>query len=156
MYKPRDTVVVKTECKRSLTLHRQSALHLVVVDRTYKVVKLQQNVWDLKHTDIHRTIIVKTAHVDSNGTCPLGPVYEYPLTQSVHLSMFYTLHCGGVLAWLSEWSDVQTCTWPSWCQCHSLSLAWVKSRLVLPSWYRLTWVVPDEESLNGCVCVYCI
>jgi len=26
---------------------------------------------------------------------------------------------GGVLAWLSVWSDVQTCIWPSWCHCHS-------------------------------------
>ena len=39
---------------------------------------------------------------------------------------------GGVLAWLSVWSDVQTCVWPSWCYCHSLSLAPVKSRLVFP------------------------
>ena len=45
---------------------------------------------------------------------------------------------GGVLAWLSAWSDVQTCIWPSWCHCHSLSLASVKSRLVLPFWYQLT------------------
>ena len=45
---------------------------------------------------------------------------------------------GGVLAWLSVWSDVQTCIWPSWCHCYSLSLAPVKSRLVLPFWYRLT------------------
>ena len=44
---------------------------------------------------------------------------------------------GGVLAWLSVWSEVQTCIWPSWCQCHSLSLASVKSRLVLPLWYCL-------------------
>ena len=51
---------------------------------------------------------------------------------------------GGVLAWLSVWSEVQTCKWPSWCHCHSLSLASVKSRLVLPCWYRLTWVVPDK------------
>ena len=36
---------------------------------------------------------------------------------------------------------------------HSLSLASVKSRLVLPFWYRLTWVVPDNGPLNGCVCV---
>ena len=42
---------------------------------------------------------------------------------------------GGVLAWLSVWSKVQTCIWPSWCHCHSLSLASVKSRLVLPFWY---------------------
>jgi len=38
---------------------------------------------------------------------------------------------GGVLAWFSVWSEVQTCIWPSWCHCHSLSLASVKSRLVV-------------------------
>ena len=35
-----------------------------------------------------------------------------------------------VLAWLSVRSEVQTCIWPSWCHCYSLSLASVKSRLV--------------------------
>ena len=60
---------------------------------------------------------------------------------------------GGVLAWLSVWSKVQTCIWPSWWHCHSLSLASVKSRLVLPFWYRPTPVVPDKGPLNGCVCV---
>jgi len=48
---------------------------------------------------------------------------------------------GGVLAWLSVWSDVP------------LSLASVKSRLVLPFWYRLIQVVPEKGPLNGCVCV---
>ena len=28
----------------------------------------------------------------------------------------------------------------------------IKSRLVLPFWYRLTWVVLDKRPLNGCVC----
>ena len=28
---------------------------------------------------------------------------------------------GGVLGWLSVWSKAQTCIWPSWCHCHSLS-----------------------------------
>jgi len=51
------------------------------------------------------------------------------------------------------WSEVQTCIWPSWCHCHSLSLASVKSRLVLPFWYWLTRVVPDKGPLNGCVCL---
>ena len=60
---------------------------------------------------------------------------------------------GGVLAWLSAWSEVQTCIWPSWCHCHSLSLASVKSRLFLPFWYWLTWVVPDKGPLNVCACV---
>ena len=64
---------------------------------------------------------------------------------------------GGVLAWLSVWSEVQTCICPSWCHCYSLSLASVKSRLVLPFWYRLTWVVSEKGPLNvrvcSCVCV---
>ena len=59
----------------------------------------------------------------------------------------------GVLVWLSARSEVQTCIWPSGFHCHSLSLASVKSRLVLPFWYRLTQVVPDKGPLNGCVCV---
>jgi len=48
---------------------------------------------------------------------------------------------------------VQTCIWPSGCHFHSLSLASVKSRLVLPFWYRLTWVVLAKGPLNVCVCV---
>ena len=61
---------------------------------------------------------------------------------------------GGMLAWLSVWSEVQTCIWPSWCHCHSLSLASVKSRLVLPFWYRLTRVVLENGPLNGCVYLF--
>ena len=34
-----------------------------------------------------------------------------------------------------------------------ISLASVKSRLVLPFWYQLTRVVPEKGPLNGCVCV---
>jgi len=60
---------------------------------------------------------------------------------------------GGVLSWLSVWRKVQTCILPSWCHCHSLSLAIVKSRLVLPFWYRLTWVVPEEGHY---MCVMCV
>ena len=49
----------------------------------------------------------------------------------------------GVLAWLSLWSEVQTYIWPSWCHCHSLSLASVKSRLVL------TFLVPAYPGCPG-------
>ena len=58
---------------------------------------------------------------------------------------------GGVLAWLSVWSEVQTCIWPNWCHCHSLSFASVKSRLVLPFWYRLSWVVAERAVKRVCV-----
>jgi len=64
---------------------------------------------------------------------------------------------GGVLAWFSVWSEVQTCIWPSWCHCHSLSLASVKSRLVLPFWYRLHLGSSGQRAVKRvCVCMYVI
>ena len=39
-----------------------------------------------------------------------------------------------MLVWLSVWSEVQTCIQPSWCHCHSLSLASVKH----PDWFYLS------------------
>ena len=63
---------------------------------------------------------------------------------------------GGVLAWLSVWSEMPTCIWPSWCHCHSLSLASVKSRLVLPFWHRLTQVVLEKRAVKRvCLCSIC-
>ena len=77
--------------------------------------------------------------------CGIGKVKHIQCNSSV----FVFLRCG-VLAWSSVWSEVQTCHY------HSLSLAPVKSRLVLPFLYRLTRVVPDKGPLNGCVCVVLI
>ena len=58
----------------------------------------------------------------------------------------------GLLVCLSVWSEMQTCIWPSWCHCHSLSLASVKSRLILPFWYLLTRVVPEKKAVKrACV-----
>ena len=59
---------------------------------------------------------------------------------------------GGVLAWLFVWSNVQSCIWPRWCHCHSLSLASVESRSFLPFLFRLNRVVPEKGPLNECVC----
>jgi len=47
---------------------------------------------------------------------------------------------GGMLAWLYVWVNMQTYKWPSWCHCHSLSLAPVN-----PDWFYLpgfTFLVP--------------
>ena len=60
---------------------------------------------------------------------------------------------GGVPVWLCVWSEVLTCIWPSWCHCYSLSLASLKSRLVLLFWYWLTRVVPEKGPSNVCECV---
>ena len=61
-------------------------------------------------------------------------------------SVLWRCWLGGrkVLAWLSVCNEVQTCMWPSWCHCHSLSLASVKSRLVLPFWYQPAQVVLEK------------
>ena len=87
----------------------------------------------------------------SEGTARL--VYNIGWQWRIFVPLPMPAMSGGVLAWLSVWSEVQTGIWPSWCHCHSLSLASVKSRLVLPLWYRPTWVVLEKGPLNVCVCV---
>jgi len=111
------------------------------------------------------TITVVKSHCASMP-CPNSTwwVYQqlhtYPVRDNGISSFFIImlLYCyflsGGVLAWLSVWSEVHTCIWPSWCHCHSVSLVPVKSRLVLPLWYWLTRVVPDKGPLNLCVCYF--
>jgi len=54
---------------------------------------------------------------------------------------------GGMLACLSVWIEVQICIWPSWCHCHSLSLAAVN-----PDWFYLpgfTFLVPAHPGSPG-------
>jgi len=50
---------------------------------------------------------------------------------------------GGVLAWLSVWSEVQTCIWPSGCYCHSLSLSFSKIEI------GFTFLVPAHLGSPG-------
>ena len=52
---------------------------------------------------------------------------------------------GGVLAWLSVWGEMQTCIWPSWCHCHSLSLAPVN-----PDWFYQNGSVFLVPAYPGC------
>ena len=59
---------------------------------------------------------------------------------------------GGVLAWLSVWSEVQTCIWPS-AQMMPLPLTVSCSSKIqtgLPFWYRLSQVILEKRPLNGC------
>ena len=56
---------------------------------------------------------------------------------------------GGVVAWLSVWSEVLTCIWPSWCHCHSLSCF---SKIQIGFTF-LVPAYPDKGPLNLCVCV---
>jgi len=60
---------------------------------------------------------------------------------------------GGVLAWLSVWSKVQTCIWSSWCHCHSLSLASVKSRLVFTARCYASALLAMGLCLCPCLCL---
>ena len=56
---------------------------------------------------------------------------------------------GEVLAWLFCLERGADLHMPSWCHRHSLSLASVKSKLVLHFWYRPTRVVLEKEPLNA-------
>ena len=60
---------------------------------------------------------------------------------------------GGALTWLSVWSEVQTCIWPSWCHCHSLSLASVKSRLVCHTFLVLAYLGRPGQRAVKRVCI---
>jgi len=60
----------------------------------------------------------------------------------------------GVLAWLSDWSEVQMiCIWSSWCHCHPIS-CFTKIQI------GLTFLLPAypgcrrKEAVNGCLSVY--
>jgi len=67
---------------------------------------------------------------------------------------------GGMLAWLCVWVKVQICTWPSWCHCHSLSLAPVN-----PDWFYFSGAgspgrlvvfdkIQEGHKTVVCVCVF--
>jgi len=54
---------------------------------------------------------------------------------------------GRMLVWLYVWREVQICIYPSWCHCHSLSLAPVN-----PGWFYLpgfTFLVPAHPATPG-------
>jgi len=61
---------------------------------------------------------------------------------------------GGVLAWLSVWSEVQICIMAQLMPLPPNISCFSKIQIgFLPFWYWLTWVVPDKGPLNVCVCV---
>ena len=116
-----------------------------------------------RHSELHSMLQHSTQHRQSSACCSIV------IFNSIGRQTFSALTLlvgqqeghpackklsGGVLAWLSVCSEVQTCIWPSCCHCHSLSLASVKSKLVLLFWYWLTWVVPEKRAVKRvCVCV---
>jgi len=85
------------------------------------------------------------------------------------LLLFWDHQCFDAVDWAAERASSLKKNWMVGCcmviflergadlhmgHCHSLSLASVKSRLVLPFWHRLTRVVQDRRPLNGCVCCF--
>ena len=60
---------------------------------------------------------------------------------------------GGVLVWLSVRSDVQISIWPSWCHCHSLSLASEKIQIGFTFLVAAHPGSPGQRAVKR-VCVY--
>jgi len=58
---------------------------------------------------------------------------------------------GGVLAWLSVWSEVQTCMWPSWCHCHSSVSCFSKIQIGFTFLVLAHLGSPGKGPLNRCV-----
>ena len=60
--------------------------------------------------------------------------------------------------WLGGWKGIRPVKTERWGAGMVICLEQgaVKSRLVLPFWYRLTWVVLDKGLLNGCVCAWSV
>jgi len=61
-----------------------------------------------------------TTHV----TLTVVPTHRRRLSSLLVYRFSLTLKLSGeMLAWLSVWGEVHICIWPSWCHCHSPSLA---------------------------------
>jgi len=60
---------------------------------------------------------------------------------------------GGVLAWLSVWSEVQTCIWPSWCHLPLTVSCFSKIQIGFTFLVPAHLGSPGKGSLNVCVCV---
>jgi len=85
-------------------------------------------------------------------TC-LRSIFSVFFTRGQQLcGLWLSVYCSNLLWYTIR---VVACIWPGWCHCHSLSLASVKSRLVLPFWYWLTRVVLVKGLLKQ-VCVVCV
>jgi len=94
-------------------------------------------------TNYENLVKVGRVHSEIFGGMRLMPMF----------AVFSTLS-GGMLAWLSVWGEVQICIWPSWCHCHSLFLASVKSRLVLVTAHPGNLGQSSESrKTDVCVCV---
>ena len=60
--------------------------------------------------------------------------------------------CGVVV---SVWNEVQTCIWPSWCHCHSLSF-FSKIQIAFTFLVLAQPGSPGKGPLNGCCCCYLV
>ena len=60
---------------------------------------------------------------------------------------------GGMLVWLSVWSKVRTCIWPSWRHCHSLVSCFSKIQIGSTFLVPADLGSPGKGLLNGCVCM---
>ena len=126
------------------------------------------------HSGFYRPDALPAAHLTASKhwrQCQMTVTAMLNFTESSHLKMIPSVlwrcwlggrkgirpvknFCGGVLAWLSVWSEVQTCMWPRWYHCHSLSLASVKSRLVFTFLVLADPGSPGKRAIKRvCVCV---
>ena len=124
MIQPKASTHLNSALFYSLLVHGSMTQKLDKIGRVAPKMCSRTNRQTHKHTDTFVTIFRSLIgggvinHKDSALTLLVGR--QKGIQPVKKLS-------GGVLAWLSVCSKVQTCIWPSWCHFHSLSLASVRN-----------------------------
>ena len=130
---------------------------LAFISRTDKCCDMhstQPQTWMIKHTTLWFKQEAQLSQSDRTMRLVSSNLANY------HATVLWRCWLGGrkgirpvknrVVGYWHGYLSGARCIWPSWCHCYLPSLAPVKSRLVLPFWYRLTQVVLEKRPLNGC------
>jgi len=121
------------------------------IERQLQTVKAAQQ--EKKNSDSRFHEITEHMKVKERKICVLQRKVRDSSLCFLLTMVLVCLLTGGVLTWLSVWSEVQTLSTAQLMPLPLTVSCFSKIQLVLPFWYRLTAVVPDKGPLNGCVCV---
>jgi len=125
----------KIKVSKTQTFVCSSSSAILLSSAWFSCIHQHSRWWHLSQSRYLFTVSSNTAYAFSALTLLVGWQEGYPACKN------WVVGC---------WRGYLSAARCSWCHCYSLSLAPVKSRLVLPFWYWLTWVVTDKGLLSGC------
>ena len=116
------------------------------IERQLQTVKAAQQ--EKKNSDSRFHEITEHMKVKERKICVLQRKVRDSSLCFLLTMVLVCLLTGGVLTWLSVWSEVQTLSTAQLMPLPLTVSCFSKIQLVLPFWYWLTWVVPDKGPLN--------